>query len=624
MFRNRAQRDISTLFGHVDLNSDHEEYHDDDDVMVIGIDFGTTFSGAAWATRADFESEQVNLITAWPNNGREEGKAPTELFYENGQTMWGYEVPLDSDPVRWFKLLLLKDEDMEKETRSSDFVILGRNMLRETGRSSVELISEYLRLLWAHTIQSISKSRGEELVEVLRFHVVITVPAIWKGYARQGMQEAVKKAGILAHRPAGETKLTFVPEPEAAALATLSEPGRQISPGDVYVICDAGGGTVDLISYKVTDVDPIAMDEAVEGTGGLCGGIFIDEAFKYMCKRRLGRRWDHLSKAGINEILRGEWEQGIKRQYKPQASNKEYIVSIPAEAFGKGRIDDDSEEPHIKKGRIHFKGPHIQSTFKESFAGIEKLIDGQIASARQKSLRVKGIILVGGLGSSPYLYEHLKARYDGARITILQSGGMMPRTAICRGAIYKGFLTESSIDSANRDGPSVGLDIKSPISVGSTISRLSMGVSYMTAFDDDVHLEEDKTWDTDELVYKADKQMAWFIRRGENVSTTEPVKHGYYRLYKKDWNGHFSVFIYQCASSLPPPRRDKSVTQLCEIKCKLDVPYSSLDNFTSPKGKKMKKMSYDVVMVPSGASIEFTVSIDGRKLGAQHVAIEYQ
>ncbi|KAF5866505.1 hypothetical protein ETB97_011390 [Aspergillus alliaceus] len=170
--------------------------------------------------------------------------------------MWGYEVPLDSDPVRWFKLLLLKDEDMEKETRSSDFVILGRNMLRETGRSAVELISEYLRLLWAHTIQSISKSRGEELVEVLRFHVVITVPAIWQGYARQGMQEAVKKAGILAHRPAGETKLTFVPEPEAAALATLSEPGRQISPGDVYVICDAGGGTVDLISYKVTDIDP--------------------------------------------------------------------------------------------------------------------------------------------------------------------------------------------------------------------------------------------------------------------------------------------------------------------------------------------------------------------------------
>jgi hypothetical protein len=96
------------------------------------------------------------------------------------------------------------------------------------------------------------------------------------------------------------------------------------------------------------------MHEAVEGTGGLCGGIFIDEAFEHACKSRLGRRWDRLSKAGIKEIIKGDWEQAIKRQFRPQNSSKEYIVSIPAEAFGKTKLDDLTREPFIKQGRIHF------------------------------------------------------------------------------------------------------------------------------------------------------------------------------------------------------------------------------------------------------------------------------
>ncbi len=75
-----------------------------------------------------------------------------------------------------------------------------------------------------------------------------------------------------------------------------------------------------------------------------------------MCKARLGRKWDRLSKAGIKEIMKGEWEHAIKPQFKPVNNEKEYIVGIPAEAFGKSNLHDDSREPFIKNGRIHFKG----------------------------------------------------------------------------------------------------------------------------------------------------------------------------------------------------------------------------------------------------------------------------
>lgn len=191
----------------------------------------------------DFESKEINIVTSWPGTGREEGKAPTELFYEDDNIMWGFDVPRDGDPVRWFKLLLLKEEDLDPELRTSEFLFRARKMLRENGKTAVDLIADYLRGLWAHTIQTIEKARGKSVVDALQFRVVLTVPAIWKGYARQSMEAAARQAGILSSRPGGDTDLVFAPEPEAAALSTLCEKLPRPVPGSLYVICDGGGGT---------------------------------------------------------------------------------------------------------------------------------------------------------------------------------------------------------------------------------------------------------------------------------------------------------------------------------------------------------------------------------------------
>ncbi|MDI1486536.1 MAG: hypothetical protein OHK93_005767 [Ramalina farinacea] len=325
-----------------------------DDLMVIGIDFGTTYSGVAWADIADFERDDVNLINTWPGHGREEGKAPTELFQEHGHLMWGYAIPPDADPIRWFKLLLLREEDLASEFRESEFILRGRKLLKEINKSATEVVGDYLGALWKHVLETIYKARSKYVIDAMAFHVVITVPAIWKDYARQAMEEAASKAGILTPRAAGPTTLAFVPEPEAAALATLGEGKRQFKTGDVFMICDAGGGTVDLISYKVGDVDPIVLHEAVIGTGGLCGGIFIDEAFETMCKNRLGRKWNNLSQNGIRSIMKNEWEYGIKPQFKLDDTIRPYTVAIPAEAFEGSSLNDESTKPYIKSGRIHF------------------------------------------------------------------------------------------------------------------------------------------------------------------------------------------------------------------------------------------------------------------------------
>ncbi|KAI1362877.1 hypothetical protein F5Y08DRAFT_329774 [Xylaria arbuscula] len=591
---------------------------DNDDVLVIGIDFGTTFSGVAWATAADFKSEQVNIITSWPGTGREEGKAPSEIFYEYGEMSWGYLVPSDGDPVRWFKLLLVQEEDLDPELRSSEFILRARQFMRTEGKTPVDLIADYLKALWAHTLQTIAKARGQTVLDALRFHIVLTVPAIWKGYARRDMTEAARISGMLDERLAGDTRLSFAPEPEAAALSTLTEPGRKVNKDDVYLVCDAGGGTVDLITYMVSNASPIMMEEAVEGEGGLCGGIFVDQAFEIKCKKCLGRRWDRLSKNDINDVMREDWERGVKPQFTPSL-DRDYPIRVPAGAFPDGKTSDEKCDPIIKNARMMFTRKHIEDIFRGVFEDIDKLVDDQIQSAKTKNLSVTGIILVGGFGSSPYLYEHLRDRYQSASINVLQSGGMRPRTAICRGAVVKGFL-----DIAAQRPADTMIAEMLPIKVTSTVSRSSYGSRYKCRFIPGTHDEADKVWDDNECSDMAENQMEWYLKRGEEVSTKEAVRHSFYRTYSSDYTGTVTVNIDYCDEKVPPSRKTEQVKSMCSIESEIDIPFAKLKDWSNPKGKVLKRLDYDIEMVPSGASLEFNVYVEGRKMGASNVAVTFQ
>lgn len=71
-----------------------------------------------------------------------------------------------------------------------------------------------------------------------------------------------------AAKMAGLHPVSLIKEPEAAALYTLQSLKFSLEEGNVFVICDAGGGTVDLISYQVEAVSPrLQLKELVSGKG---------------------------------------------------------------------------------------------------------------------------------------------------------------------------------------------------------------------------------------------------------------------------------------------------------------------------------------------------------------------
>lgn len=76
----------------------------------------------------------------------------------------------------------------------------------------------------------------------------LTVPAIWSDESKAFMREASIKAGIIEHDDPIH-RLELISEPEAAAAyCEYKYKSWNLSDGNTFMIVDAGGGTVDLIT----------------------------------------------------------------------------------------------------------------------------------------------------------------------------------------------------------------------------------------------------------------------------------------------------------------------------------------------------------------------------------------
>lgn len=79
--------------------------------IVIGVDFGTTFSGIALAIDEGNGPGDVEVMRRWPDNTggrRASDKVPTKLRrLGNSDAQWGFLIPPDApsnEVLQWFKL----------------------------------------------------------------------------------------------------------------------------------------------------------------------------------------------------------------------------------------------------------------------------------------------------------------------------------------------------------------------------------------------------------------------------------------------------------------------------------------------------------------------------------------
>ena len=235
--------------------------------LVIGIDFGTTFSGVAYAhtgkitgknsTLAERRAiaDKVVVVKSWPSAGALE-KIPTQLSYKTTPPLWGSKVlPEDEyEPrIAHFKLgleesvgeLYLGDPRSKRQAAKTTALSSYLNnhdwyhpALPEM--KAVDFAADYLSAICEYIVKvRLPTQFDEKFLQKQQISYVITVPAIWSDKAKELTTTAAVRAGIKRRQ------LMLITEPEAAALycATFCDEVA-LKAGDRFLICDAGGGTV--------------------------------------------------------------------------------------------------------------------------------------------------------------------------------------------------------------------------------------------------------------------------------------------------------------------------------------------------------------------------------------------
>ncbi|KAK7607931.1 hsp70-like protein [Phyllosticta paracitricarpa] len=255
--------------------------------IVLGLDFGTTFTGIAYGSTAG-DVQDLEVITNWPDSSGASYKTPTKIAYhdeniaeEDDNDKWGFQVSGRMNCCAWFKLHL-KTELNPRKYDDMSFDSLSRGILRlPEDRSAQEVCKDYLKLVWEF-VQDVLEQRFTNDSLKLPVEVWMTVPAIWTEAAKNQTKAAALAAGF-ASGPMDRIKM--ISEPEAAAVAILHSTlrGTSVDPlkkGETFVVCDCGGGTVDLTTYKVITCHPtFKFQEICAGEGGKCGSTFVDRHF---------------------------------------------------------------------------------------------------------------------------------------------------------------------------------------------------------------------------------------------------------------------------------------------------------------------------------------------------------
>jgi len=151
------------------------------------------------------------------------------------------------------------------------------------GKTIVDVFADFMRYLFDST-EAMFKSSELNVVwdSISSIELVLTHPNSWGGPQQSQLRSAAVKAGIVSNTPAGRARVHFVTEGEACFnfCATEIQAGEKLkvrttvptqslffthSQADEQVlIIDAGGGTIDISTYKVISNGPLQVEELYE------------------------------------------------------------------------------------------------------------------------------------------------------------------------------------------------------------------------------------------------------------------------------------------------------------------------------------------------------------------------
>ena len=388
-----------------------------------------------------------------------------------------------------------------------------------------------------------------------------------------------------------------------------------------------GGGTVDLIAYKITQLSPLRVEESAVGTGGLCGSAFLNYRFEDHVKNRIGEeRYNTMreKKAKTWNMGLKYFEEFVKRNFN-EDEHQEVNVPFPG-------LPDD-EEAGLDSGFLVMSAEQVKGIFEPVVKEVIDLVEGQVQSIRQKGGVISGIVLVGGFGQSNYLYGRMKAHFNSvppppyterpthaaalnAPQTVEVMHPMYAWTAVVRGAVLRGL--EGSMVLSRR-------------------SRWHYGTSYATVFDEARHPISDRYWSPLWERWMVSDRMQWHIAKasssfclpiyssvtftnfyqGAQVSESQPISFHYTRNFRPGQSLIVEDDLIACDAEIAPDSYQKGLISVCTLTTDLNtVPKSLFTRLTTTKGVEFDNLDFTLDMRIESAGLVFELKVDGVRYGA--------
>ena len=266
----------------------------------LGIDLGTTNSAVAvekWETGRTGIVEMTQLLG--PNRIGEKPTLPSAIYIPHPQ-----EFPEEQLRLPWQEKsegvivghfardhgALIPDRLITSaKSWLSNFhidprkpVLPWRSEINEPRLSALECSGRYLEHMRLGFLNA-ERTQGRAW-SIDEGQVVITVPASFDEVARNLTLEAAQAAGF--------GKVILLEEPQAAFYAWMEQSGtdwrKQVSPGDIVLVSDVGGGTSDFSLIAIAEKEGnLEVERISVGEHLLLGGDNMDLALAYTLRSQL-------------------------------------------------------------------------------------------------------------------------------------------------------------------------------------------------------------------------------------------------------------------------------------------------------------------------------------------------
>ncbi|KAI9277266.1 hypothetical protein BDA99DRAFT_430181 [Phascolomyces articulosus] len=424
--------------------------------VVIAYDFGTTYSGAAYAFTNSTPIEVFD-IQNWPHkSGNFYPKVPTVSVYSRQNNLFNKRLTLSEWGHGAKKVALKPDVAKQYSIFLSQFKLhLDESLKRpplKNGLTPVQVVADYLAMLHKHTLQELSLGFANNY-DPDTFRYCLTVPALWSDKAKHLMRQAAIQAGLITPSDPPD-RLTLISEPEAAAIYCEETMADQVSlkDNDRFMVCDAGGGTVDLIVFQVNYTDDGSDDsnqEVAKGMGESCGSVFLDNHYRELLEAKLGTKlMSKITQREMNGMM--EYFLGT---VKPEFNGvDDFFLELPRSV----KLDelplsvrDHDDEGYLEEGILKLSADELK---KQVF---DPVIDKVLSLIEQQYQQISGgrldsLFLVGGFGSSKYLQQRVRKEFQGSKVNQIVCPAERTALAVVRGAVYHGINSGAIVSRISR------------------------------------------------------------------------------------------------------------------------------------------------------------------------------